>query len=164
MQNDEVNLIDCIKAIKRRKVTLLLVILIGVAVSFSIPKPPEIPTTYQSIGHYKISRNLLPTQRKEQAKQFIAEVKVRYPDIEVSESSSIITIVITDSTPESARERQIAVAKNLKIKKFMPIRDIVIKPKSEPRVKKGIVIILSVFLGFFAVFIKEWWENNKEKL
>ena len=155
--NDEVNLVDYIKVVKRRKVTIILVILTGIVVSLSIPK---LPTTYQSIGYYKISGNFLPTERKEQAKQFVSEAKVRYPGIKVSESSSIITITTTDSDAESSIKRQISIAKELKIKEIVAIKNIVVKPKAI----KVMLPILFIFLGIFAGAIKEWWENNKGKI
>ncbi len=154
--NGELNLVDYIKVIQKRRVTIVLIILIGIVVSFSMPRKP---VTYQAVGHYKV-------KRLKKVKQFVAEAKVRHPGIKISNDSGIIKITTTDSTPESAREEQASVAKSLKIKKIIPIQnyDTINKAFDDLKKKRVMVLMIFIFVGILIGFIKEGWENNKKKL
>jgi len=148
---DEVGLIDLLKVVKKHIIIVILVTLIGIGLSLVFKAPKK----YQSIGYYK-------ARQAKQGKQLVAEIRVRYPGVKVSEvleESDIIGLTTTNLDQVIAREQQNSISEKLMLEKIIPLKDTLVESRQSIS-----LIILSIFIGITAGFIKEWWNINRGKL
>lgn len=161
---DEVNLIDYIKVIIKRRYTILGIILIGVLVAVGLHLKP-VEKVYQATGHYKLTERfqykLNPEQIAIKAKQIANEITMKYPNIKVSEKQSIITIKAIGKIPEKLENRCRMAAKGLPIKQIVGVSSNLVKQKKS---KKALIMIVFMLLALFVGFLKEWLSNNWREL
>ena len=148
--SDEIDLVDYVKVIVKRKGIILSIIAVGVAIAF-ITHFDNVDI-YQAIGHYK---------GRQVNKQFIEEAKIKYPQstIEGIAKTKIVIIKEIHQQPDVAIERCHKIAKELRLKKIADIS----YPKTidSNKMKIGTTIFLFAFFGICIGFIQERWYRNK---
>jgi len=153
---DEINLIDYVKIIKKQRVTILNIIMIGIILAIALPF--FTPKVYQATGYYKVTGFFF----KPRPRQLVAEAKIKHPsaDITIPKDTTIITIKTSGATSQETKNECRKIANTLPVAKIVDVSSKLLKPK----VNSMVVIIIFTFFAFFIGFIKEWWEKNKEGL
>ncbi len=153
MNNDDINLVEWVRVIKRRKVTILSVIGIGVGIFFLVHF--DNVSIYQAVGHYK--------SRKVNFK-FVEEAKIKYPQVEIEwvKNTNIMSIKTTSNESDKAKNKCRYIAKELRIKKVVNISE----PKmiGEKKIKWVTILLAFTFFGILVGFIQDNWEKNKGKI